>query len=235
MNTFRFLIPFTIVTLFAIPFSSFAQGTTETMAWLAGPTKYEGTYHFGDSEWESTFVLIYDDGKWVAQIRSGEWNKDATDWVRNFTNLTDVSVGEGGHFYSKEYQGKFVKEEIPGGKTKKGLYIAKCWSGGTEKDGSEIGWKNRELISKYFAGEYTEASTTVLKEDEIKHIPGDVLKLMRNEIFARYGYRFKKGGAMDTYFSKQDWYRAQHSDVNDFLTAIEKANIKTIQALEAKK
>ena len=55
---------------------------------------------------------------------------------------------------------------------------------------------------------------------------------MRNEIFARYHYKFRPGGAMDTYFKQQDWYSGQHDNVNDFLTELEKANIKLIRQIE---
>lgn len=58
---------------------------------------------------------------------------------------------------------------------------------------------------------------------------------MRNEIFARYGYKFKTGGKMDSYFQQQDWYKKQHDNVNDFLTGIEQQNIKLIQQIEQTK
>ena len=57
---------------------------------------------------------------------------------------------------------------------------------------------------------------------------------MRNEIFARYGYIFNSGGEMEAYFKKQDWYSAHHSDVNNFLTELEKENIKQIKSIENK-
>ena len=55
---------------------------------------------------------------------------------------------------------------------------------------------------------------------------------MRNEIFARYGYKFVTGGAMDKHFSKQDWYKPIYASVDAFLTEIEKLNIKVIQEVE---
>ena len=56
---------------------------------------------------------------------------------------------------------------------------------------------------------------------------------MRNEIFARYGYIFKEGGEMEKYFKSQDWYTPEHKNVNDFLTEIEKENLKLIREVEA--
>jgi len=61
------------------------------------------------------------------------------------------------------------------------------------------------------------------------------LKMMRNEIYARYGYIFKPGSEMDTYFKMQGWYKCQHRDVNACLTDLGKRNIKLIQMIENNK
>jgi hypothetical protein len=55
---------------------------------------------------------------------------------------------------------------------------------------------------------------------------------MRNEIFARYGYKFTPGSEMYNYFNQQDWYSAKYDNVNDFLTDIEKENINLIKQAE---
>ena len=60
----------------------------------------------------------------------------------------------------------------------------------------------------------------------------DQLSIMRNEIYARYGYTFRKKGEMDTYFNNQSWYQSQHQNVNSFLTAIERYNIALIKGVE---
>lgn len=60
----------------------------------------------------------------------------------------------------------------------------------------------------------------------------DDLQLMRNEILARYGMRFQKGGKMFNYFSKQDWYQPQLDNVMGLLTEIEKRNLEKIQLFE---
>jgi len=59
------------------------------------------------------------------------------------------------------------------------------------------------------------------------------LKIMRNEIFARYGYKFKTAD-MAGYFGAQDWYVPQFDDVTSKLTEIERINIALIQILEKK-
>ena len=55
---------------------------------------------------------------------------------------------------------------------------------------------------------------------------------MQNEIFSRYGYAFIKGGKMEKYFKSQEWYKAEKSNVNDFLTKIEMKNIERIKRAE---
>jgi hypothetical protein len=57
-------------------------------------------------------------------------------------------------------------------------------------------------------------------------------QIMKNEIFARYGYIFKPQGEMDRYFRKQSWYQAQKQQVNDYLTGLEKLNIELIQTID---
>jgi hypothetical protein len=59
------------------------------------------------------------------------------------------------------------------------------------------------------------------------------LKIIRNEIFARYGMIFKKGSEMDLYFKKQDWYQPQYKSVDQFLTQLEKDNLTIIKKAES--
>ena len=73
-----------------------------------------------------------------------------------------------------------------------------------------------------------------LTEKELCKMSKYELKIMRNEIFARYGYKFIEGGTMDKYFSHKDWYRGDYDNVDDFLTPIEKHNINLIQKCEKK-
>ena len=58
---------------------------------------------------------------------------------------------------------------------------------------------------------------------------------MRNEVYARYGMIFKKGGDMEKYFSKQDWYYANEENTDKFLSQLEKDNIKLVFEAEKQK
>ena len=59
------------------------------------------------------------------------------------------------------------------------------------------------------------------------HLSIEDLDIMRNEIFAEYGYKFKTE-KWQKYFSAQPWYNPRYDDVNDLLTEIDKANVELI-------
>ena len=60
-----------------------------------------------------------------------------------------------------------------------------------------------------------------------KHLSIKDLDVMRNEIFASYGYKFKSQEWLD-FFGRFDWYKPQLNNVDDKLNEIEKENIKII-------
>ncbi|MEM6297450.1 MAG: YARHG domain-containing protein [Bacteroidota bacterium] len=196
--------------------------------------EYLGVYYFGESEGESQLVLIEtstSDGL-IAQISWMDWDESRRVFVPQFQNLTDVRLDKKGNFYSKEYQGEFVVYEGDE-KPIRCLKIYDFW-GNTEGSSSsyDLGYQDNETFDTFYAGKYPEASTRVLDVKELKKLFAEELQIMRNEIFARYGYIFRAGGKMDRYFRAQDWYRAHHADVNAFLTVLEKENIKRIQLEE---
>lgn len=193
--------------------------------------EYYGSYHFGDSEGESTLIVLGTATEVIAQIKSGEWNDDATDWIWNYTNLTNVHIDAEGKFWCDEYSGQFVNY-TQNGKKQACLKIYDSWSGVTQKKGEyELGPKVGELDLK-FPGEYPEASTRDLRPEELKKLTPAQLRIMRNEIYARYGYKFRPDGKMNAYFTQQSWFKGQHGNVDDFLTVLEKRNIKLIQQEE---
>ena len=96
--------------------------------------------------------------------------------------------------------------------------------------------KASEMIPGLPSGRFPLASVEVMTLEELGTYAGTPLRpnlqVMRNEIFARYGYKFKSGGEMDSYFSTQRWYIPRFDDVTDQLTDIERLNIALIQTLE---
>lgn len=91
--------------------------------------------------------------------------------------------------------------------------------------------KSNESFEKNSPGRFPVASQRLLTLSELqsnKYSASD-LSIMRNEIFARHGYKFNSGGEMDQYFRKQNWYKAKHSDVSSLLSPLEKQNIDLIK------
>ncbi len=197
--------------------------------WLVDRTgEYEGVYHFGESESESELILIVNPEGITAQIRAGHWNKDVTAWIQEFHNLTNVRIN-GPLFLSDQTNGSFVTYE-KAGQLFYGLLLNNPWSGG-EPGVSEIGIRIQDL-AHYHNGRFPEASRRPLKKIDLMTKSPEELRIMRNEIFARYGYIFRPGGEMNRYFRQQNWYLPQHEDVSAFLTDLEKDNITRILAME---
>jgi hypothetical protein len=91
-----------------------------------------------------------------------------------------------------------------------------------------------EIDESYFQGCYGNPMSEEESEDQedynfwqTTHLTIEELDIMRNEIFAEYGYRFTTE-KWQKYFSAQSWYAPRYDDVNDLLTEIDKANLKTI-------
>lgn len=87
--------------------------------------------------------------------------------------------------------------------------------------------ENSALIKGY----YPQASESILTASELSGMSKQDLLIMRNEIFARHGYIFKKK-EIQSYFTSQPWYRGQYEDVTSMLSDIEKMNIELIKKHE---
>lgn len=80
-------------------------------------------------------------------------------------------------------------------------------------------------------GAYPEASHHILTSRELRKYSSYDLRIMRNEVFARYGYIFKSSDLRE-YFNAQEWYRPLYNNVNHRLTHIEKVNVEKIKEYE---
>lgn len=99
------------------------------------------------------------------------------------------------------------------------------------KNSNNINTDVYQYLRTKFKGKYPESSGRLLSETELKNIPKKQLKIMRNEIYARYGYIFKTE-EMSAYFKKQENYLAVMEEVDAFLSEIEVKNIALIKRLE---
>jgi len=102
--------------------------------------------------------------------------------------------------------------------------------------GRNAGPKNFSLKRRSFSylvdvGQFPEASKRLLIEDDVSNKNKEELQTMRNEIFARHGYCFKKKDLREM-FEDKDWYIPNTVDVKKDLTEIEKKNIALIKRYE---
>ena len=80
-------------------------------------------------------------------------------------------------------------------------------------------------------GSYPQASLRLLKAEDVENEMKEDLEFMRNEIFARHGYCFKRKHLRQQ-FELEDWYVPNTVDIKGFLTDIEKKNIALIKRYE---
>lgn len=80
-------------------------------------------------------------------------------------------------------------------------------------------------------GSFPEASTRLLKPEDVENMMKEELEYMRNEIFARHGFCFKKKHLRQQ-FEIEDWYVPNTVDITGHLTEIEKKNIALIKRYE---
>ena len=202
-----------------------------TTWYVNSPKEYMGIYKFGFSEGECDLRLIISDTIIVAQTRC--WTDDSTTggFKSTFKTFSNVSI-DGNKFYSDQTNGEFVFYKNQYNDSIAGLFVYNPWTYKISK-GGEFGHISQRGDA-FFVGKYLFASTRLLTEGELKNYKLEELEIIRNEIFARYGFIFQKGGKMDLYFSKQEWYRPRYKKVNQWLTIIELQNIETIRKIEEK-
>lgn len=194
---------------------------------------YQGQYHFGFSEGESYLFIIATKDSCYAQLTYGDWGltNGKQDFIWQYEPLNNVEI-KGNKFYSDKTNGEFV---IYNGNDKKlkGLVVFTPWRRAVKKGISEFGFY-RSPAQFWHTGKHPYASYKVLNEIELQKMSLQDLKIMRNEIYARYGYIFTPDGEMDKYFRTQKWYSQKNKNVDRFMTGLEKRNINLIQRAEKK-
>jgi hypothetical protein len=76
------------------------------------------------------------------------------------------------------------------------------------------------------------ASTTLLKKEDIQNMYKRDLEVMRNAIYARHGYSFKNREMRDFFDKNVSWYIPVSTDVSKELTELEKTNIALLKRYE---
>lgn len=82
--------------------------------------------------------------------------------------------------------------------------------------------------------DYPFTAQRLITESELSSYNKEELSIMRNEIYARHGYIFKRADLKE-YFSQKTWYNPRYSSVDKFLSKIETTNVQTILKVEKKR
>ncbi len=112
--------------------------------------------------------------------------------------------------------------------------LAGSWTpntAGTHGGTKTFNLNRRQFVYLKDVGRYPETSKKVMTEDDVAGYGKEDLAYMRNEIFARHGYCFKKKD-LRMQFENQDWYVPAVADIKDALTDVEKKNIAIIKRFE---
>ena len=86
-------------------------------------------------------------------------------------------------------------------------------------------------LSKRFPGIYPQASERLLTAADLAGMDSWDLIIIRNEIYARHGYKFKLQKLRD-YFNQQGWYNPRYDNVESMLSVIEQKNVMFIKSFE---
>jgi hypothetical protein len=100
-----------------------------------------------------------------------------------------------------------------------------------KKAPKEFSLQRKKFIYRTDVGSFPEASQRELKPEDLENMVKESLGFMRNEIFARHGYCFRRKETRDT-FEGVAWYVPDNVDVRDKLTDIEKKNLALIKRYE---
>lgn len=89
-------------------------------------------------------------------------------------------------------------------------------------------------IKEYNSNEYIRLDVLIEKQYNIVFLQSNELRLLRNEIFARKGYKFASKDLSD-YFSQFNWYKpevTQIDSINILLSEIDIKNVEFIKSIE---
>jgi hypothetical protein len=100
-----------------------------------------------------------------------------------------------------------------------------------KKPAKDYSLQRKKFEYKTDVGNFPESSQRLLKAKDVENLMKEDLMFMRNEIFARHGFCFKKKNLRQE-FEMQEWYVPNTVDIKDYLTDIEKKNIQMIKRYE---
>ena len=111
------------------------------------------------------------------------------------------------------------------------LYAVNTETGNTPWEWQRTGIEYDLVESDPNVGRFFYASTTLLNDHQFSSFDKSTLRIMRNAILARHGYRFQSKDLQE-YFTNETWYKPAASNDGIRLSFIEQLNIELIKQME---
>lgn len=112
--------------------------------------------------------------------------------------------------------------------------LRSCFSCGSKKALVDNSSQRSSTSIQNTGEDFPFTAQRVVSESELSSYSDRELSIMRNEIFARHGYIFKRADLKE-YFSTKPWYNPQYSNVDNMLSKTEKKNVEIIGKVEKKR
>ncbi len=138
-----------------------------------------------------------------------------------------LSVFRGRDHFEFDFEQHYLKLDVV--KTKNGM----AWDDDPEVE-TVKSMKLKKIKGVRYKGEgiWPITSVEILSSGYLEIYDAETLRLMRNDIYARHGYRFKNKALFKT-FKEQLWYKPFTSDASSLkLNEIERINLALIQNME---
>lgn len=175
---------------------------------LAGKYKVKG----------KNYIISFTPNKTIVK---GLGSEESYNFILEYdTPINAFSIGAKQYRYQKTYRGLILFE------------------GEFAKELKDTKPMELELVKGYpftdtnLYGDYTFASSIPLTNAMLEQYSSKELRLIRNEIFARYGFVFKSAD-LQAHFNAMDWYVSIKNSRKISLTPLEKVNIQLLLNMEA--
>lgn len=115
----------------------------------------------------------------------------------------------------------------------------RLYSVNTETGTTPWEWQRNGVVHDFTesdpnVGRFFYTSTTLLNDKWFRRYDTPTLRIMRNAILARHGYRFQSKDLQD-YFNNEPWYKPAASNKNIKLSFVEQLNLDLIKSEEAER
>ena len=206
-----------------------------------------------NEKWQCNWVIDGTDAASMAGTADSYWNVEAYNRQMRLCILSeDMPYDEKREliyiptcFYTKpeieskgHYIGILMSILLLGVVIISSVYVYKTvvyWPSASTRNQNNTEYHRQSFDSNYVTDEdYPFTAQRVVNESELNSYSKEELCIMRNEIFARHGYIFKRADLKE-YFSKKSWYNPQFTDVNAKLSKIEIQNVQIILKVEKQK